>query len=110
MLSSIWAKISGVLAVIGGILLLMLRGEKSKRKAAELEASIEKGNREHLEKDRVIISNIDEEREEWKNQQSDEAIYNAQFTENLKSNDDNHAVVDQLTSVLNKNNSKDKDT
>ena len=94
MLSSIWAKVSGALAVIGGILLLMLRGERSARKAAELEASIEKGNRKTLEKERDIISNIDEERESWNEQASEEAIYNAQFSESLKSSNDNDAIVD----------------
>lgn len=108
MLSSIWAKVSGVLAVIGGILLLMLRGERSARKAAELEAGIEKGNRKTLEKERDIISSIDEDRENWKEQASEEAIYNAQFSESLKGNDDNNAVTDGILGMLNKDNSKNK--
>lgn len=107
MFKSLWIKLSGVLAVIGGILLLMLRGERSKRKAAVLEANIEKGNREHLEKERDIISNIDENRQDWNKKQSEEAIYNAQFAESLKDSNDAD-TVDNLVSLLNKNNSKDK--
>ena len=94
MLGSIWAKVSGALAVVGGILLLMLRGERSARKAAEFEASIEKDNRKTLEKERDIISNIDEEREEWKDQKTDEAVYNAQYLEELKHEKDNLSDAD----------------
>ncbi len=108
MLKSIWLKLSGALAAISAILIIMLKSEKSKRKAAELEASIEKSNRETLEKERDIISDIDGDREVRDEKRTEKAIYNAEHAEALKNNDSNDAVVDGIFGMLNKNNHSSK--
>jgi len=108
MFSGIWAKISAALAVVGGILVLMLRGEKSRRKVAEFEASTEKGNRELLEEEKKVLNEIDKGRKEWDEQQEKTHLDNVIELEKLKNEDDDSAVVDSMLSVYNKDSNKDK--
>lgn len=107
MLKSIWLKLTGALAAVSGVLLLMLKRESSKREAAELEAKTEKANREQLQKHDRIVSEIDEGREDWTREQTEEAIYNAQYIESLKHETDDRTVITNLVGVLNKNHRKD---
>lgn len=107
MFKTLWLKLAGVFAAISGVLLLMLKRESSKRAAAEQEAKTEKANRELLQKHDRIVSEIDEGREDWTKEQTEEAIYNAQYIESLKHETDDRTVITNLVGVLNKNNRKD---
>jgi uncharacterized iron-regulated membrane protein len=108
MFSGIWAKITAGLSVLAGILFLMLRGEKSRRKAAEFEASTEKGNRELLEKEKTVLNKIEEDRKVWDEEQAKSHLDNVVELEKLKNEDNDSAVVDSMLSMYNKDSNKDK--
>jgi len=106
MFSGIWAKISAGLAVIGGVLLLMLRGEKSKRKAAELEASIEKENRKNLQNAKKVVEEIQENRQKFDEEQEKNHTADIVELEKLKNEDNDSVVVDGVLSMYNQDDSK----
>jgi uncharacterized iron-regulated membrane protein len=108
MFSGIWAKITAGLSVLVGILFLMLRGEKSKRKSAEFEASTEKGNRELLEKEKTVLNKIEEDRKVWDEEQAESHLDNVVELEKLKNEDNDSVVVDSMLSMYNKDSNKDK--
>jgi archaellum biogenesis ATPase FlaH len=108
MLSTIGAKIKLAMLAVIGALVLMLRGEKSKRKVAEFEASTEKGNRELLEKEKTVLNKIEEDRKVWDEEQAESHLDNVVELEKLKNEDDDSVVVDSMLSMYNKDSNKTK--
>jgi len=106
--SGVWAKVTGIAIAAFGILLLVLKSEKSKRKAAELEATIERENRELLEKEKEVINNIDKDREIEQEERIKVNNQLAKDLEALKHEENNHHIVNGIINILrNKNDSKD---
>jgi hypothetical protein len=108
MISAIGAKIKLAMLAVIGVLVLMLRGEKSRRKVAEFEASTEKGNRELLEKEKAVNQKIDQDRKVWDEERSEKHTAEIVELEKLKNEDDDSAVVDSMLSMYDKDSNKDK--
>jgi len=83
MFSAIKIKIIAALTAIGGVLLLMLGLERSKRKAAEFKARIEESNRKNLEASAAVNESIEKERRTWDKSQNERHRQNLKEIEKL---------------------------
>lgn len=90
-----------------GVLYMLLRIEKSKRKAAEKEASIEKSNRKLLEKEKEVVTDLDLHREKDIKRLADKKEKQATQIEELKHETDNDNVVDNIVRLLDKDSNED---